>query len=348
VILHQMPFKGDILSGPLSGLDNPKIPVLYIIGNSSDLVQFNRLKAGIYITSGKSQSDDAQPLINNEFALFTLSDETIRIINDFPPLSCPYGDYKIANSATPLFFQKIGKVATRKPLILFNQTSEIKTGVICGEGIWRWKLNNWLQAGNHQAFNELTSKIIQYLSIKADKSFFRVKCKNRFMENEQVQFDAEVYNDSYELINNPDVHLTITDAAGKKYNYTFNKTSAAYHLNAGIFPVGDYRYSAQVKISNKVLQENGEFTVSILNAESLNLIADHSLLNALASRHKGKMIYPVQMDQLAQIIRERDDIKSVSYTQKKFSDIINLFWVFILIVTLLSIEWFLRKRGGAY
>jgi len=41
-------------------------------------------------------------------------------------------------------------------------------------------------------------------------------------------------------------------------------------------------------------------------------------------------------------------VKSVTYTKKRFSDVVNLFWVFLIILALLSSEWFIRKRYGSY
>jgi hypothetical protein len=142
--------------------------------------------------------------------------------------------------------------------------------------------------------------------------------------------------------------MVITDARGKKFNYTFNRTSAAYQLNAGIFPIGEYKYTATSKSGNKALQESGSFSVIPVVVESMQLTADHSLLNNIAVSHGGEMVYPAKMQEIADKIRNRDDIKSVSYDEKRFNDLISLFWVFLLIMALLSVEWFLRKRGGAY
>jgi hypothetical protein len=194
----------------------------------------------------------------------------------------------------------------------------------------------------------LIGKAIQYLSIKADKSFFRVEGKNRCSTNEPVIFTGEVYNENYEMINDPEVLMSISDQKGKKYEYTFSKTAHAYHLNAGSFPVGDYRYSARVKVGNKVYQENGEFSVAEVVTESLNLVADHNLMHNLAARHNGVMLYPAEMNKLPELLKERDDIAAISYTRKQFDDVINLLWVLLLILALLAAEWFLRKRAGAY
>ncbi|HLC82828.1 MAG TPA: hypothetical protein VJI69_03290, partial [Bacteroidia bacterium] len=195
---------------------------------------------------------------------------------------------------------------------------------------------------------EFLSKTVQYLSVKVDKSFFKVLGKNNFFENEQIELEAEVYNESYELINEPEVNIVLTNSNNKKFNYTFSKTSNAYRLNAGMMPVGEYKYDAKVKVGEKIYTQRGEFSITALQVELTNTVADHQLLYSLAKKHDGELIYPNQMEQLANKLNSREDIKSVSYSEKKLRDVINLKWIFFLILALLSFEWFMRKRNGAY
>lgn len=90
------------------------------------------------------------------------------------------------------------------------------------------------------------------------------------------------------------------------------------------------------------------FNVVSLNVESLNTVANHVLLNNIASRHKGKMVYPAQLDQIEQLLAARDDVKTIVYSQKRFTDLVSIFPALLLLLGLLSAEWFLRKRNGSY
>ncbi|MCD4745680.1 MAG: hypothetical protein K8R58_05225 [Bacteroidales bacterium] len=348
VILHQLPSFEHPSVNLIQELKNSDIPVLYIVGSQTNISLFNNLKTGISIIAKRNSYNEALPVLNNDFTLFTISDKTKKIISYFPPLISPFGNYKMLNSVNILFNQKIGSIKTKDPLILFNQNLDTKIGVIVGEGIWKWRLTNFAKENNHNAFNEIISKTIQYLSVKLDKSFFRIFSKNNFVENELVEFDAEVYNESYELINEPEINFTIINSDNKRFPFTFNKTASAYYLNAGSFPVDNYKYIARVKTGDKILQDKGEFTVSALNIETINTIADHNLLYKLAEKHNGKMIYPQHLDKLFNMIKEREDIKTVSYSQKRYNELINIYWVFFAIIVLLTAEWFMRKRGGGY
>ena len=182
--------------------------------------------------------------------------------------------------------------------------------------------------------------------MKEDKSFFRVKLNEPVNENKGILFNAEVYNASYELVNDPDVNLIITDSSNKTYPFMFNKNANAYQLNAGIFSLGKYKYNASVKLGNKQYQKSGSFTVIPVNNEAINLVADYNLLYRIASSHEGSIILPGKLERIINILNERDDIHSVSMIQKRFTDLIGNLWLFILLLLLLTAEWAIRKRNG--
>jgi hypothetical protein len=58
------------------------------------------------------------------------------------------------------------------------------------------------------------------------------------------------------------------------------------------------------------------------------------------------MLQPSEIGKLADLIRKNENIKTVVYEDKRYSDIIDIKWIFVLILLLLSAEWFLRKREG--
>jgi len=348
VILHQIPWTKNPAAQLIDRINKADIPVLYVIGSETNINAFNGLKAGLSITVGAAGFNEATPSFAPGFALFTTEEQTRRLFADLPPLVCPFGNYKVMNSATVMLNQKIGKVVTEQPLVMFNETPGLRNGIITGTGIWRWRIANYAKAGNHESFNEFVNKTVQYLAVKADRSNFRISSKNNYIENEPVMFNAEVYNESFELINEPEVELIITNKEKNEYNFVFSKSGNAYSLNAGVFPAGEYSYAGKVKVGDKLYSAKGEFTVSELNVEFVNTVADHALLYNIAKRHDGEMLYPEGLSQLYKLISSRDEIKPVSFMEKRYNDIVNVFWVLAIIFILFSAEWFIRKFMGSY
>ena len=348
VILHQLPSQKNNILKITQELEKEHISRLFVLGNQSSINQFNALKTGLNISGFSNRYNDCQALPLDDFSLFTLGESNLKFIKKYPPLSVPFGSYKLDNSVYALLKQKVGMVETPDPLIVFNTAFESKIAVIAGEGIWRWRLFDFVENQNQNNFDELIGKIVQFLALKVDKSFFKVISKNNFNENEAIEFDAELYNESYELINKFDVNIVLFDQANRKYPFVFNKTSTAYKLNAGVLPIGNYRYEATVNIGNKLLKDKGELSVNALEVENINTVADHQLLYSLAKKYGGESLDKRELDKLATILENREDIKPVSYSQQRLNEVINFKSIFFIILVLLTLEWFVRRRSGAY
>ena len=113
-------------------------------------------------------------------------------------------------------------------------------------------------------------------------------------------------------------------------------------------PPGNYTYSSKINLGGKSYSESGKFRIEKLFSELVNSVANHNLLQTLALKSSGKMFYPGKEKDLIEMIKNREEIKPMSFTNKQFKDAINIKWIFIFILILLSTEWFLRKRNGYY
>ena len=347
VILHQLPGARNEGLRLIKSLREKQIPLLFVLGNAIGVNQISNESGELIITGNRTNSNDVSAIFNNQFALFGMDESNANLIQKFPPLSAPYGNYKVPMDAQVLFYQQIGYVKTQVPLVFFVKSNRHQIGYFCGEGFWKWRLQNYLLKQNHDITNDLMSKIVQLLASKNDNSLFRVSSiKKKFFENEKIELDAELYNESYELINQPDVSLELKDSKGKVFQYTFSKTEKSYHANLGTLPVGTYTYIANVTSGNKTYHKNGQFIVAALQAELIETKAKHQLLNNLALQSGGKMFYKNQLEELEKAIEQNENIKPVIYKQNEVKELLNLKWIFFVILGLLSLEWFIRKWNG--
>jgi len=348
-ILHQLPSKKFAVSNVLKQLKNSKTPHLFIAGNNSNIPALNAAQPLVNIKATGDNSNNVTPILGNNFNLFTLGEDLISNIKKYPPLSVPFGDFDGSSIGETLLLQEIKKVETQYPLLSIGEESGTKVGLLCGEGIWRWRLFDFLSNENHDTFDELFSKVVQYLSVKEDKRKFRVSIpKNIFKENEEVILDGELYNSSYELINTPEASVTIKSASGKEYNYTFSKTQNAYTLNAGILPVGNYSFTAQTTFTGEKHNYKGQFSVQPIQLELYNTTADHKLLNLLSDEFGGKTLSPSEIPKLAQQLKDNPALKPIIYQTTTTKSVMDLKWIALLILFLFSLEWFLRRYFGTY
>jgi hypothetical protein len=345
VIVHQVPRN---IAPSLQKIIDGNISILYVLGNQTSIVTYNSLNLGLKINKSRNKFNEVLPTVTDNFPLFTLTEPTIKEISNFPPVTGPFGTYQLKLNAYTLLNQKIGSVNTENPLMVFFQNNGKKSGILTAEGIWKWRMQDFLNNKNHQVFDELINKTVQFLSVKEDKSKFRIFTKNNYFENEEIQFNAELYNDSYELDNTPEIKIDLIERDGDQYNFIFNKTNTSYILNAGILSPGYYNYKAQVNLGAKEYVENGKFQIKPLLLEANNTIANHQLMQNIAEKFGGKLYYPKQIDKILKEINTNSNISSIIYEENDLKELISLKWIFFVLLSLLSLEWFLRKRNGAY
>lgn len=348
VILHQLPSSKHPASSLLSQIRKSGVSSLYIIGTQTDLNAFNGLNTGLQITQSKNMTNNATAAYNSNFMLFSFSEEAQQLLPTLPPLQSPFGTYKAAVSANLFMKQRISGVETNYPLFLFNDVNGAKTGVISGTGLWSWKVYDYVNTQNHDAFNEIVNKTALFLVAKNDRSPFRVRHNAVFAENAPVEFSAELYNESGELLNTPDVKLTVKGSGDTTYDAQFSKQNNAYYLNMGELPVGTYTWTAKTQLGNKSYEKSGSFSVQEIFVETANLVANHDLLRSIAQTSNGKYFDRSEMEKVVKEIKANDNIKPVASYHKKYSMLLNSPWYLAAIVLLLGIEWFLRKWHGGY
>ena len=349
VILHNLPSDRNPINSLHTILEREDIPRIYMIGANTNIRNFNAIQDLLSIEGSSQSPNDVSAIVDQDFKLFTIPEDFGTQLGSFAPLSAPFGEYNVNPAASVYLFQKIGSVDTQFPLIMFGQQGETKVGIIAAEGFWKWRLFDFLQNDSHELTNTLVNKTVQYVTVKEDKRKFRVSpLKNLFTDIETIGFTAELYNESYELINDSDAFLEVRDSSGNVYDFTFSKQANSYSIDIGRFPIGEYTYRGFTDFGGVRLQANGRFSVKEIQLELYNTTADHSLLYQLADKYGGSVYYPDQLEALASAIRNDDSLKPVIYSSARNTPLLNIRWLFGILLFLLGFEWFLRRYFGGY
>ena len=347
IVLYQLPDAQNLSTSFLQKVATSKKPIWYILGAQSNVNAFNKIQNQVNLASANGSIQEVYPDFSNGFTSFNLSEEDKKQFSTFDPLLMPFGRLTVNASPTTIFNQRIGKVSTQQPLLFFTNENGLKAGYLLGEGLWRWKLSAAENEAEQTRLNELISKTIQYLSVKDDKRRFKVfTSKSAYDESESIQFNGTLYNESYQPVNESEVGLQVKNDAGKIFNYVFSKTENGYQLDAGAMPAGNYSYTANTSLGGQKFTALGSFYVNALIAEYQQTTANHQLLNTISKQSNGKLFMPENLLKIADEILKNENIKTISYENRKYDELINMKWLFGLILALLSVEWFLRKRNG--
>lgn len=326
-------------------LEENKIPVLYVFGTNTTRETINRLPIGLSVNL-RYQNDENQAIYNEQFQLFSLSEELKTGINTFPPLTTKFGSVELASINNVLLNQRIGSVAKSEPLLFFGENSFYKYGVFYGEGIWKWKFEDYKLNHSNKLFNELIQKITQYLIVRKNNSNFNVIIPSELRKNEEVVIRAEFYDEAFNLTTKPVIQFKYTNAENLEQVNEFSILDNYYTLPLGSLSPGKYKWEAKTKYNNKVVDKSGVFIVEDVYLEDLTTNANHNLLKAIAKNSNAKFYTLERVDDIILDLEKRSDIASVSYEEPKFNKLIDYVWILILITSLFIIEWFVRRRIG--
>ena len=108
--------------------------------------------------------NDVKAVKSEFFSKFTFSPELLNLIRDAPPLQTPFGKYTLQIGSEVVIAQQIGTASNYKALfLLIDESNGRKLAFITAEGFWKWKLFDYASVNNNTAFEELFSKLTQYL-----------------------------------------------------------------------------------------------------------------------------------------------------------------------------------------
>ena len=349
VVFHRLPSIRQNAADLLQRCTQRNIPVLHVLGAGMDLQAFNALGRGVQVQGAQRTTTDARPLFDPAFSLFQVDPSVAQAFERFPPLQVPFGQYQQGAGAVALFRQRIGMVRTEQPLIVVQQSqTAARSATICGEGLWRWRLADQQQNNTTEHFDLMVRKLVQLLANRSNAERFRIVHEDVFDDQAPVILNAELYDPAFELVNAPDASLTLTDESGAQLPLAFSRSGKGYRLSVDGLTPGKYTYVATTTLSGSSFTVKGEFLVRPVLLEQARTVADHRLFADLSASTGGIMVAPDGLATLRDTLDRAEGMVSRSYAYASTSDLITQKWPFFVLLALLALEWFLRRRNGAY
>lgn len=291
--------------------------------------------------------DNVTAYVSRSFSKFKLSENAN--FDQYPPLKVPFGEYDLRGPTEVLLYQQLGKVKTKKPLMVLYDDGQTKKAVTIGQGIWRWKLQEAAMTGSSSNFDEMITKTAQYLSLKDDKKRFLFQSeKSTFSTSEPVVFYSESYNDIYERVYGNAIKLElIKDSDQSKKTYAFTESELNNKYKTQPLEEGVYSYWASTNIGGKTYTDDGQLVVEVSNPELFNLTADHQLLRSVARKSGGSFFKLSETDQMIEELNEKSFPAKIK-SQEAYFPLVESPLYMLLIFLIFSTEWFLRKYWGGY
>lgn len=347
LILHQLPDVEDTYENVYQPLIAKGIPTFLVLGNQSGVNQLNQWNQLVKINTDFGESDKVTGVFNKNFKALNFESNQLDIVSKFSPISVPFGEYTMLPNTEVVLYQKVGNTQTPNPLLAIS-TGAKKSAIFMGEGLWNWRLEEYQLTEKQVVVDEIITKVLQYISAKDDKRKLRVyPIRNLLSVGEKVVFETEIYNAIYEKLYNVPIKLEIKDEKGSTKTFTYSTSPENTKFEISTLAAGVYRYKAVATVLGKTEQATGEFVIRDLQIENANLTADFDELRQLAKKTGGTFYKQNQFEALKQAILNHQVPDKIEATED-LKEMINLRWIFFLILTLLTAEWVIRKYLGGY
>lgn len=321
---------------------NNDVPTWHILGSNTDLAMFNKMHNSLQFNYDDNSFEFANVTLNKNFSSFVISDSLSEFLSFSTPFLTPFSEFKINKLSDVLLYKKIGSLNTDQPIMFFVNDNK-KMAFLIGEGLWRWRLNDTYLNGNTNLFNTLMNKVVQNLFSDQDKNKFHINYDPIQYAGTQIIFEAELYNQNFELVNSHDVNIEFTDSLGQTYYYQFNPINDRYYLTLTL-EKGKYSFVASTQIGDDSFIKKGDLIVTDFDIEARDLVADDSFLSNLAQSHNGYMVQKDSLLDLINSIQKKPDFKIKTDLKYSYKSLINFEVVLLIILATLCLEWLIRRR----
>lgn len=318
-----------------------QIPIWYILTDRQSIMGLSRYGKAYSVSMNSDMNEYAAPAFNRSFPYFEFTEQEAAGFAAYPPLVVPFGQIH-TQAGKNLFLQKIKNTVTENGIMSFYDNGQAKQAYFWGEGLWKWRLFSYKENGNHELFNTWIHKTVNYLISRRGNDRFVHDIKALYDETEEAVVNVELYNDSYELVNDPDVRMTL-QYGEKDFSYLLNRNGEKYRINLGNLPAGEYRYALSADLKGEKFGKKGTFYVRTQNPEVNDVVADASLMEEIAERSGGICRFYSGMDEVIDGIAAEQRFVPEYRAEMKYIDLGELKWAGIFLLVLLCIEWGLLK-----
>ncbi|MCX8081702.1 MAG: VWA domain-containing protein [Bacteroidia bacterium] len=289
---------------------------------------------------------DAEPVINEAFDYFLISQDHKEKFKCYPAVMAPAGIYR-AGTGVVLFNQRVNSVENGLPLWIYEKEKPglKRVWVLC-DGIWKWKMFEKRKYNSSEAFDDLILKTLQFLTVDQHRKRFHMEFEKKLNEFEDAIFTAEYLNENLEPDVSGEVKLTLKDSTGKIFDYLMNVENLKYRLNVGKLPPGKYSVSVQTVRNKDVYQDAGVFVVIPHRPELSDLRARFPELRLLAARHGGNFYHAHNYQKaIDEWLSEKHQVGHLEVEEVREPPVHLKFFFFLILVMFVS-EWVILKYYG--
>jgi len=263
-----------------------------------------------------------------------------------PPLFKTESSFKAKPGTAVLATMKINTVAFNEPVLVSRNLNRKRVVMSTAYGLWRWQLAYDVMEGRLPEM--LVSNSLRWLTSSDDDQRVRIApVKEFFDSSEPVEFQGQVYDESYEPVSNATVTVAVKSAAGERELTLDPLGNGFYAGKLEQLGEGDYSYTGSASVDGTTIgADKGRFSVGELNLEFVDTRMNSALLRQIASRTKGAYFPASDISGLSDAVFSSPEFKPDESIIKDDIQLWNLLPLLLLAVLFFAIEWYIRKQSG--
>jgi uncharacterized membrane protein len=264
---------------------------------------------------------------------------------ELPPITIPEALMEAKPGATVLLEARSLEDRNRAvPLLAEERYGRGRTLALTASDTWRWRMQLDSKSTAHETF---WRQLLRYLVSTTPGPLEVASERDVYAAGDPVKLRADVRDKKHEAIKDAQVAARITKPSGASVElplqFNFGEEASDYRGEFAPDEMGLYRVELSAKrggVSQGAASSN--FLVTELNREFYDAAQNVELLKRVAAETGGKY-FPLN--------RAGDLVDEITYLEGNHSERVSKeLWDmpinFLLLVALVSAEWFLRKRQG--
>tara|TARA_B100000780_G_scaffold270319_1_gene229951 strand:+ start:3452 stop:5332 length:1881 start_codon:yes stop_codon:yes gene_type:complete len=338
VVMYQPNNKFNII---IDQLNSNKSSFMLITGSKTDWLFLNNKSLGIN-KKNINQLENYTARFHNGFLNFSQKNIGFEI---FPPLIDYYGETTVSIPHQTLLYQNINGFSSQNPLLVTTNQSNQKKVFLFGEGLWKWRSSSFLKNNSFQYFDEFIGSLVQYGSNKKIRNRLDLDITSFYNANSSIQIGAFYVDENYQFDDRATILFTIKNKnSKKKKTFPFSLSGSSYQLELTSLEAGEYEYT--IKVDGQNISKKGKFKVNEFLVEEQFTNANSYKLELLAQKTTGKLYFEDKHRLVIDDLVTDNRFSTIQKSKKTIDKLVNWQWIMLLIIGLLSLEWFIRKFIG--
>lgn len=328
-------------------VESKRIPVCYFAltvpsKDYRNLIQKRFPDLNYTISNAFSEEFILPTISGNLNPVFNIFDNS-QLNNNFWQNTAPIEYYfrKIQTGKTDKLLLQVRENPDR-PVLISNTHKGLNNLLFLGNGFWRWK---FLMAEDRQfaaAYETFFINLIKWIVKNPDKENINIQVNKKGLPlGEQLTINIQLYDPSFNTIDDGDVKLMITGPGGEFEAAATNAGNGNYLWQYTPLTEGAYKIEVTGYKNDVFLGSNEiEFSVLPVNNEFIFTKQDAEFLKKLASTTGGRYFTTQTYKNILPLLPTTPKIIEITENY----DLWNKMYTLLIIIFLLSVEWFIRKR----